>query len=68
MINPSLMIVARPVLMFLITIGLLVTTLTANAQIPPPEDPADLLSEQYTGESYSPYAGRGFGSRPLWGE
>ncbi len=38
------------------------------AQIPPPKDPKDMLSEQYTGESYSPYAGRGFGSRPLWGD
>ena len=38
------------------------------AQIPPPEDPKDMLSEQYTGKSYSPYAGRGFGSRPLWGD
>jgi hypothetical protein len=27
-----------------------------------------MLSEQYTGKSYSPYAGRGFGTRPLWGD
>jgi len=39
-----------------------------SAQIPPPQDPKDMLSEQYTGESYSPYAGRGFGTRPLWGD
>lgn len=40
----------------------------AFAQIPPPQDPKDMLSEQYTGESYSPYAGRGFGTMPLWGD
>ena len=40
----------------------------AFAQIPPPQDPKDLLSEQYTGESFSPYAGRGFGTMPLWGD
>ncbi len=68
MMNSSPIIVARPVLMFLLTVGLLVITLAANAQIPPPKDPKDLLSEQYTGKSYSPYAGRGFGTRPLWGD
>jgi len=40
----------------------------AFAQIPPPQDPKDMLSEQYTGESYSPYAARGFGTTPLWGD
>ncbi len=68
MMNSNSLIVTRLVLKHLIAIGLLVTTLTAIAQIPPPEDPKDMLSEQYTGVSYSPYAGRGFGIRPLWGD
>jgi len=42
--------------------------LSAAAQIPPPADPADVLSKAYTGKSYSPYAGRGFATRPLWGD
>jgi len=42
--------------------------LSAAAQIPPPADPAEVLSGAYTGKSYSPYAGRGFASRPLWGD
>ena len=29
---------------------------------------ADLLSEAYTGSAYSPYAGRAFPERPLWGD
>ena len=29
---------------------------------------ADLLSDAYTGKSYSPYAGRAFPERPLWGD
>jgi len=40
----------------------------AVAQIPPPKDPKEVLSEAYKGKSYSPYAGRGFPSRPLWGD
>jgi len=40
----------------------------ANAQIPPPESPEELLSESYTGTSYSPYAGRNFPTFPLWGD
>ena len=31
---------------------------SAFAQIPPPPDPDDILSEAYTGKSYSPYANR----------
>jgi len=53
--------------LFLITTCLAMSSL-AFAQIPPPQDPKDMLSEQYTGESYSPYAGRGFGTTPLWGD
>ena len=40
----------------------------AYAQIPPPQDPADMLSDAYTGKSYSPYAGRNFPTFPLWGD
>ena len=40
----------------------------AYGQIPPPKDPADMLSEAYTGKSYSPYAGRDFPTFPLWGD
>ncbi len=51
-----------------IVLGLLTAVLTANAQIPPPTNPEDVLSDVYTGKSYSPYAGRGFSSRPYWGD
>ena len=40
----------------------------AFAQIPPPESPEDMLSDAYTGKSYSPYAGRNFPTMPLWGD
>jgi len=40
----------------------------AWAQVPPPPDGADALSDRYTGRAYSPYAGRGFPSRPFWGD
>jgi len=40
----------------------------ANAQIPPPENAEKMLSDAYTGKSYSPYAGRGFATFPLWGD
>ncbi len=49
-------------------LGLIAASLTANAQIPPPKDPSDLLSGSYTGKSYSPYAGRSFPTFPLWGD
>ncbi|HSN70115.1 MAG TPA: DUF3604 domain-containing protein [Steroidobacteraceae bacterium] len=42
--------------------------LPALAQIPPPADPAAVLSKSYRGKSFSPYAGRPFPSRPLWGD
>ncbi|TDJ35716.1 MAG: DUF3604 domain-containing protein, partial [Gammaproteobacteria bacterium] len=48
--------------------GLLAVSISAFGQIPPPESPADLLSGQYTGTSYSPYAGRSFPTFPLWGD
>ena len=36
--------------------------------LPVPADPESVLSSAYTGKSYSPYAGRGFASMPLWGD
>jgi hypothetical protein len=51
-----------------IIIGVSILALSANAQLPPPKDPSDLLSDKYTGTSYSPYAGRNFPTFPLWGD
>ena len=48
--------------------GLAAASLPAMAQLPPPQDPEEVLSEAYKGKSYSPYAGRAFPSRPLWGD
>jgi len=33
-----------------------------------PNDPQAVLSDSYMGKSYSPYANRGFPSRPYWGD
>ena len=49
-------------------LGFFAASLPANAQIPPPKDPSDMLSGPYTGTSYSPYAGRSFPTFPLWGD
>jgi len=49
-------------------LGLLVSALPASAQIPPPANPEDVLSDAYTGTSYSPYGGRSFPTFPLWGD
>jgi len=52
-------------------VSLMVLGLVAGevyAQIPPPKDPADMLSKAYRGPSYSPYAARNFATRPLWGD
>ncbi len=50
-----------------VCLGLIVSTTALSAQIPPP--PRDtLLASAYVGNSYSPYAGRGFPSRPYWGD
>jgi hypothetical protein len=57
-----LIIVLSPVL------GLFLASLTANAQLPPPKDSSDVLSDSYTGTSYSPYTGRNFPTFPLWGD
>ncbi|HDH03424.1 MAG TPA: DUF3604 domain-containing protein, partial [Actinobacteria bacterium] len=40
----------------------------ALAQVPPPPDGADALNDLYRGKAYSPYAGRNFPSRVLWGD
>jgi len=52
----------------LLILGLLAASLPASAQIPPPQNPEEALSEAYTGTSYSPYAGRDFPTFPLWGD
>jgi hypothetical protein len=46
----------------------LVTIAVPTAALPPPADPEVVLADAYKGKSYSPYAGRGFASRPLWGD
>ena len=55
-------IAASAALLFCLLVG------PANAQLPLPESPDQLLSSGYRGTSYSPYAGRDFPSRPLWGD
>ena len=40
----------------------------ASGQLPPPPEAEAVLSDAYQGKSYSPYAERGFPSRPLWGD
>jgi hypothetical protein len=52
----------------LLVLGILAASLPASAQIPPPENPEEVLSDAYTGKSYSPYAERGFPTFPLWGD
>jgi len=58
----------RSVFLALLTPFCLIMSSVTLAQIPPPQNSKDMLSERYTGESYSPYAGRGFGTMPLWGD
>lgn len=41
---------------------------TAIAQLAAPPNAKDMLSDAYTGKSYSPYAQRGFPSRMYWGD
>ena len=45
--------------------SLSVVTAPLMAQMPPPADADKVLAGAYQGKSYSPYAGRGFPSRPL---
>ncbi|MEM7398940.1 MAG: DUF3604 domain-containing protein [Pseudomonadota bacterium] len=43
-------------------------SLAAVAQVPPPPSGEEVLYGAYKGKTYSPYAQRGFPSRPLWGD
>ncbi len=56
------------ILRLLLASGLAAIALPVGAQIPPPADAEGILAPAYTGKSYSPYAGRAFASRPLWGD
>ena len=58
----------KPVLLTTVALVFLGLAFEALAQIPPPKDPADMLSKAYRGPSYSPYAARTFATRPLWGD
>ena len=49
-----------------ITISLSAITTLSTAQLTQPNK--ETLSEQYSGSSYSPYAGRNFPEQPLWGD
>ena len=40
----------------------------AQAQVPPPPEGIDALSEAYHAKHYSPYAGRSFPGRVFWGD
>jgi len=50
--------------------SILLTTfvVSAEAQIPAPANPEDILSSAYTGKAYSPYAGRDFATGVYWGD
>jgi hypothetical protein len=50
-----------------LTAGLMAAAAPLSA-LPPPADAEVVLADAYKGKSYSPYAGRGFASRPLWGD
>ena len=53
----------------LLVLAIILIPLQATASdIALPKNPDELLSEPYTGKSYSPYAERDFPSRPLWGD
>jgi hypothetical protein len=59
---------SRSIVVSSLVLGFLAVSLPATAQIPPPENPDAMLSDKYTGTSYSPYAGRDFPTFPLWGD
>ena len=59
---------SRAIVFSLLVLGSLATSVPATAQIPPPENPEAMLSEEYTGMSFSPYADRDFPTVPLWGD
>jgi len=46
----------------------LFVSVTAFAQMPAPPDAHKVLSDAYTGKSFSPYAGRQTSLMPLWGD
>ena len=52
----------------LLTLFGLLAASAALAQIPPSSDAADMLSDAYTGTTYSPYAERQTALTPLWGD
>ena len=58
----------KPIFVVTLFLSLVAFSSLATAQFPLPENQEQLLSEAYTGKSYSPYAGRSFPSRPLWGD
>ena len=60
--------ILRGVLLFSSCLVFALSGLEAAAQIPTPPDGEKSLSTAYTGKTYSPYARRGFPSRPLWGD
>ena len=45
-----------------------ISSITLHAQLPAPPDAKDVLSDSYTGKSYSPYAKRSFPSNVYWGD
>jgi hypothetical protein len=60
--------VSRPLLWMLSVAGMLLASSALAGGLPPPVDAEATLSKAYTGKSYSPYAGRGFATIPLWGD
>ncbi len=60
--------VSQSIFVVMSLLGLIALSVPATAQMPPPANQEQFLSEAYTGKSYSPYAGRSFPSRPLWGD
>jgi hypothetical protein len=61
--------VTQSIFAVMIVLGLIALAMPAKAsEMAPPKNPEEVLSDAYTGKSYSPYAGRGFASRPLWGD
>ncbi|MCZ6476513.1 MAG: DUF3604 domain-containing protein [Gammaproteobacteria bacterium] len=58
----------RLISMLALASGLAALSLQVAAQLPPPQNPEEVLSSAYTGSSYSPYAGRSFATFPLWGD
>ena len=49
-------------------VAILMSAYPVWAQVPPPPDGEEVLYGAYKGKTYSPYAQRGFPSRPLWGD